>query len=83
MLPWNCLERLRDHFGDYVLLVTCRACRHARELTPAQLAPRCRAGWDEPVANIVARFRCGCGKKQVDVQIGFNHKPRGWTSNPS
>ena len=83
MLPWNCLERLRDHFGDYVLVVTCRACRHSCELTPVQLAPRCRAGWDEPVANIIVRLRCRCGKKQADVQIGFNHKPRGWTSNPS
>jgi len=35
MLPWNCLERLRDHFGDYVVVVTCRSCRHSRELTPA------------------------------------------------
>jgi hypothetical protein len=83
MLPWNCLERLRDHFGDYVLLVTCRTCRHSRELTPAFLVRRCRAGWDEPLASIVTRLRCRCGRKGADVQVGFNHKPRGWTSNPS
>jgi hypothetical protein len=83
MLPWNSLERLRDHFGDYVVVVTCRSCRHTRELTPAFLARHCRGGWDEPIANAVARLRCRCGKKLADVQIGFNHKPRGWVKNPS
>jgi hypothetical protein len=83
MLPWNAIERLRDHFGDYVIVVTCRACRHARELTPVFLARRCRAGWDEPIANLITRFRCRCGHKSVDVQVGFNHKPRGWSKNPS
>lgn len=83
MLPWNSVQRLRDHFGDYVILVTCRSCRHSREMTPAFLARHCRGGWDEPLANIIARFRCRCGKKRVDVQVGFNHKPRGWVKNPS
>jgi len=83
MLPWSSIERLRDHFGDYVLVVTCRSCRHSRELTPAFLARHCRRGWDEPLADIIARFRCRCGKKFVDVQVGFNHKPRGWVKNPS
>src|SRR5579864_3351352 len=36
-----------------------------------------RAGWDEPLANIIARFRCRCGRKLVDVHVGFNKKPRG------
>lgn len=83
MLPWNCLERLRDHYGDYVLVVTCRSCRHSRELTPAYLAHRSRNGWDEPLAKIVARLRCSCGGKRPEVQVGFNRKPRGWSSNPS
>ncbi len=83
MLPWNAVERLRDHFGDYVIVVTCRTCRHSREMTPAFLARHCRGGWDEPLANIIARFRCRCGKKLVDVQVGFNRKPRGWVKNPS
>jgi hypothetical protein len=83
VLPWSCIERLRDHFGDYVIVVSCRTCGHSREMTPAFLARHCRAGWNEPLANIVARFRCRCGKKLVDVQIGFNHKPRGWVKNPS
>jgi hypothetical protein len=83
MLPWNAIERLRDHFGDYVIVVTCRHCRHSRELTPAFVARRCRHGWDEPIAGLIARFRCRCGKKLVDVQIGFNNKPRGWVKNPS
>jgi hypothetical protein len=28
VLPWNAIDRLRDHFGDYVLVVSCRSCRH-------------------------------------------------------
>jgi hypothetical protein len=83
MLPWNCLERLRDHFGDYLVVVSCRSCRHSRELTPAFLARHCRGGWDEPVAAIIPRLRCRCGRKVVDVQIAFNRKPRGWVKNPS
>jgi hypothetical protein len=83
MLPWTSIERLRDHFGDYVVLVTCRHCRHARELSPAFLARRCRGGWDERLGDVIGRFRCRCGVKQVEVQIGFNHKPRGWVKNPS
>jgi hypothetical protein len=83
MLPWSSIERLRDHFGDYVIRVTCRSCQHARELTPAFLARRCRAGWDEPLANIIPRLRCRCGNKRIEVQVGFNHKPRGWVKNPS
>jgi len=83
MLPWNSIERLRDHFGDYVLLITCRLCRHTREVTPASLARRCSSGWDEPLARIIPRLRCSCGGKAVDVQVGFNRKPRGWSKNPS
>jgi hypothetical protein len=83
MLPWHSIERLRDHFGDYVVVITCRACRHSRELAPAFLARRCRGGWDEPMARVVERLRCRCGGKSVEVQLGFNHKPRGWSKNPS
>jgi hypothetical protein len=66
-----------------VVVITCRACRHSRELTPAFLAQRCRGGWDEPMARVVERLRCRCGGKSVEVQLGFNHKPRGWSKNPS
>ncbi len=83
VLPWSSIERLRDHFGDYVIVVTCRGCQHAREIIPAFLARHCRDGWDEPLARIIARFRCRCGSKSVDVRIGFNRKPRGWLKNPS
>src|ERR1700746_900071 len=61
MLPWNSIERLRDHFGDYVIVVPCRTCRHAREMSPAFLARHCRRGWDEPLATVIARLRCRCG----------------------
>ena len=83
MLPWTVIERLRDQFGDYVVRVTCSRCRHAGELSPAYLARRSRDGWDEPLAQLIARLRCRCGSRQVEVEIGFNHKPRGWVKNPS
>jgi hypothetical protein len=83
VLPWNAIERLRDHFGDYVLVVTCRRCRHSRDLLPATLAHSSPQGWDEPIAAVVARLRCRCGAREVDVQLGFNRKPRGWSKNPS
>jgi hypothetical protein len=83
VLPWNAIERLRDHFGDYVVVVTCRACQHSAELSPALLASCSRHGWDEPMASVVARLRCRCGRKSMDVQLGFNRKPRGWSKNPS
>ena len=83
VLPWNAIERLRDHFGDYVLVLTCRACGHQQELSPKQLVARCRRGWDEPLATIVSRLRCRCGKKSVRVELGFNRKPRGWNKHPS
>jgi hypothetical protein len=83
VLPWNCIQRLRDHFGDYVVVATCRGCRHAGEIAPATLARRCRAGWDTPMADVVARLRCRCGGRNVQVEIGFNRKPRGWVKNPS
>jgi imidazole glycerol phosphate synthase subunit HisF len=83
VLAWNAIERLRDHFGDYVIVVSCDRCRHASEISPASLVPRCRDGWDEPIARVVSRFRCQCGARQVEVQIGFNKKPRGWVKNPS
>jgi hypothetical protein len=83
MLPWQAIERLRDHFGDYIIQVTCPACRHSREFTPAFVARRCRHGWDEAIADVVTRFKCRCGTKDAKVQIGFNHKPRGWVKNPS
>ena len=83
MLPWQTIERLRDHCGDYVVVVRCRACRHQREMTPAFLARLAPGGWDEPLARLVGRFRCRCGARQVDVQIAFERKPRGWVKNPS
>jgi hypothetical protein len=47
------------------------------------LARWCASGWDEPLARIIPRLRCGCGRKSVDVRVGFNRKPRGWSKNPS
>ena len=83
MLPWNVIERLRDHFGDYVLAVRCRRCGHGCELAPASLARRSSGGWNEPLAAVIARLRCRCGSRRIEVQLAFNRRPRGWSKHPS
>ena len=82
MLPPSAIKRLNDFLGDYLLFVRCRACRHAREVAPAQLASR--VGWNAELAAVIPRLKCSrCGKKAIDVAIAFRRKPRGWSKNPS
>jgi hypothetical protein len=35
------------------------------------------------MAAVVARLRCRCGERNIEVEVGFNRKPRGWVKNPS
>jgi hypothetical protein len=82
VLPPSVIKRLNDHFGDYLIFVRCRSCRHVGEVTPAELAPR--VGWDTELAAVIPRLKCSrCGRKDSDVAIAFRHKPRGWSKNPS
>ena len=82
MLPSGKVTRLQDNFGDYVIHVQCRKCRHAREITPHALAKL--VGWTAEIGVISARLRCSkCQTKSVDLAIGFKRKPRRWNKNPS
>lgn len=77
MLPPIVIKRLDDHFGAYTIHVTCKKCRHAREIDPHVLARL--YGWYAQLEKVSARFRCsGCQTRSVEVEIGFNKKrPRG------
>lgn len=80
MLPPTVIKKLNDHFGQYAIHVQCRACKHGREVLPVALARI--FGWDAEFAVIVRRMRCSkCGKREAEVTIGFDKKPRGWASH--
>jgi hypothetical protein len=82
MLPPRTVTRLNDRFGDYVINVQCRKCKHSREIDPHALAKL--VGWEAELEKLADRFRCSkCHAKSVDLQIGFEKKPRRWNSHPS
>jgi hypothetical protein len=81
-LPASAIDKLSDHSGGYLICVTCRQCRHAREIDPRTLANI--LGWDVALELACARLRCSkCQARQFQVEIAFDRKPRGWKSNPS
>ena len=81
MLPASAIQRLNDHLGRYTIHVQCRGCAHEREMRPVVLARIC--GWDAELARVIPRMRCSqCGKKNGEVTIGFDAKPRKWNSRP-
>jgi len=82
MLPPSSIVRLSDHFGNYVIEVRCRKCRHTRQMDPHVLADA--FGWQAELAPLVQRLRCSmCQSRSVDVQVGFTRRPRRWNKNPS
>lgn len=81
-LPSSSISKLNDHFGQYVICIQCQVCKHFAELEPATLARQ--HGWQAPFAPIVPTLHCPtCFSPRCTVQIAFEKKPRGWTSNPS
>ena len=59
--------KLSDHFGQYVLILTC-TCGHTRTAQPKTLAHL--AGWDAPLAELVKRLRCSkCGLRQCSASV--------------
>jgi hypothetical protein len=59
--------RLADHFGQYVLILTC-ACGHSRTAQPKTLAAL--AGWDALLTDVVRRLRCSqCGKRKCTATV--------------
>lgn len=82
MLPPSAIKHLHDFNGDYLIFIRCRACRHAREVAPGELA--LRVGWTAELAAVARRLKCSrCGTRAVDLAIAFRRKPRGWSKNPS
>ncbi|HUK01473.1 MAG TPA: hypothetical protein VLW26_04250 [Steroidobacteraceae bacterium] len=82
MLPPGSITRLCDHFGQFVIDVRCRKCRHARQLTPEALAAI--LGWKFEIAKLADRLRCSqCHARAALIHIAFDRKPRGWNKNPS
>jgi len=80
-LPADTINKLSDHAGLYLICVTCQKCRHEREMQPRALANI--LGWDTTLKQAAARMRCSkCQGRSVKVEIAFERKPRGWTSNP-
>jgi len=81
-LPASSIDKLGDHSGSYVICVTCRQCRHEREILPKSLANI--LGWNVTLKQASTRLRCSkCQARRFDIQIAFDRKPRSWKSNPS
>jgi len=81
-LPASSIDKLSDHSGAYVICVTCRKCRHQREMEPRALANI--LGWNTTLKQACTRLRCSkCEGRNFQVEVAFNRKPRGWKSNPS
>jgi hypothetical protein len=77
MLPASSIKKLNDHFGQYSVHVQCRRCKHGRDIQPAALARI--FGWEAELQKIIPRMRCSrCDKKDIEVTIGFDRKPRKW-----
>ena len=80
-LPASAIDKLSDHSGLYVICVTCQKCQHAREVQPRVLANI--LGWNTTFRQAAMRLRCSkCQGRSVKLEIAFDRKPRGWTSNP-
>ena len=78
--PLN-IVKLNDRFGDYVLVLTCRKCKHSRRTGPHPLAKL--AGWDVTLEKLAERLRCSnCGAKECELTPESIPRPRGIPKNP-
>jgi hypothetical protein len=81
MLRPPLIQKLSDRFGDYVLVITCRQCKHGRRTEPHALAKL--LGWDASLKLVAARLRCSnCGAKDSQVTAEMIPRPRGIPKNP-
>jgi hypothetical protein len=65
--PQLSVVQLADHFGQYVITITCTCgpTRNARPQTFAALA-----GWDALLVNVVKRMRCSqCGNRKCTAAV--------------
>ena len=81
MLRPPLIQKLSDRFGDYVLVITCRNCKHGRRTEPHALAKL--LGWDASLKEVSARLRCSnCGAKDSQVTAEMIPRPRGVPKHP-
>jgi len=81
MRPTPNVVKLSDRFGDYVLIVTCRKCKHGRRTDPHAFARI--LGWDTPLTVVAARLRCSnCNAKDCELTTESVPRPRGLSKNP-
>lgn len=75
------IEKLSDEFGQYTVVLRCKACEHERITEPISLVRMC--GWDARLEDLAKRMRCSkCGAKQCALHTYPPRKPRGYTSLP-
>lgn len=68
--------RLGDEFGDYILTIACRKCRHVRAAEPRTLARI--VGWEIALTDLAKRLRCSsCGVKDCELTPNPRPRPRG------
>lgn len=69
------VTRLGDEFGDYLLTIACRKCRHVRVADPHSLAHI--LGWEITLDELAKRLRCsGCGGKDCELTPNTRPRPR-------
>jgi hypothetical protein len=69
------IQKLDDRFGRYVLVVTCKACRHCRYIKPEALARI--VGWTAEIAPLMDRMRCSkCGAYEPEWDVEKEPRPR-------
>jgi hypothetical protein len=81
-LPPDTISKLNDHFGQYVICVSCGQCRHFFEVKPEALARR--HGWRASFTEATANIACTkCNSTVCRIEVAFEKRPRGWSKNPS
>lgn len=75
------VTKLSDEFGDYLLSMVCRRCKHTRTTEPHALARV--FGWNTELAAIAKRLRCSrCHARDCELIATVRPRPRGIPKNP-
>jgi hypothetical protein len=70
------VKQLGDEFGDYLLTIECRQCKHKRVTEPRSLAKL--VGWEITLDALAKRLRCSsCRKKDCELTPNARPRPRG------
>jgi hypothetical protein len=70
------VKQLGDEFGDYLLTIECRQCKHKRVAEPRSLAKL--VGWEITLDALAKRLRCSsCHEKDCELTPNSKPRPRG------